>query len=599
MASSVMSETETDPESKRAQVMVEALAKAAELILLNRIFHAAELPRKSGCTHFNIEVDKVDVVRGIIEYWRRDICLPLRLLIVWRPSGGGEATLLERWDLHHAWSDCEVCSVDETSLLVNVRRLWKKLVIVLRTLYSVSVALPAARLARKAEMEYRRGTGSGSMGFAICTQADSGEWLLLNGHASAAYEPNAPLNFDYSAAAKEVNYVQLPPARCVFGTWKVTVSYLKAFCVAVSVSEASQQVPALKHVTRQETGIIREPMLTSKSPSGLSLLIANSSEPSTPWLNNDAGPSLHPDKQSSRQFLTNAYSLAESSSPLNGLMFVTPTRLNNRKTTWFADARPVSLIQNTPLNASFGYGTSDSHRSGSRSLLKGDGSKRPRASELPHYAPASAPGSTPPFASPVSNSPQNNLGNISAFSPPFAALHAQSSGAVPLTRSNGPSGSNRLDMLTCDFLDTGQSEIPSLSLLIPDRASSPWFPTGAIGDGKVNLVSLAPLADISRRPKIEVPVDLPPFAFDAPPDAPYFFHSGSTSHFAPFTNTLDGYAEKTEVLAQWCALRHTLSAFAAGNHLVVETDDPAARTILFGEGGILLGLRRISNSDGF
>ena len=37
-------------------------------------------------------------------------------------------------------------------LLAQVRALWKRIVLLLRTLYSVSLTLPAAQLARRAEL---------------------------------------------------------------------------------------------------------------------------------------------------------------------------------------------------------------------------------------------------------------------------------------------------------------------------------------------------------------------------------------------------------------------------------------------------------------
>ena len=82
--------------SKCGLVVVEALAKAAEIILLNRVLRPSELSRSQGRTRFNVEVDEVDVIRGLIEYWRRDLCLPLVILVVWRPTNGSPMTLLER-----------------------------------------------------------------------------------------------------------------------------------------------------------------------------------------------------------------------------------------------------------------------------------------------------------------------------------------------------------------------------------------------------------------------------------------------------------------------------------------------------------------------
>lgn len=88
--------------AKAVEVMVEAMAKAVEIVLLNRIMHPFDLSRSPGRTRFNVEVDEVDVVRGLIEYWRRDPGLPLVLLVVTRSPSGGPAALLERWELRYA-----------------------------------------------------------------------------------------------------------------------------------------------------------------------------------------------------------------------------------------------------------------------------------------------------------------------------------------------------------------------------------------------------------------------------------------------------------------------------------------------------------------
>lgn len=209
--------------SKCGLVVVEALAKAAEMILLSRVLRPSELSRSAGRTRFNVEVDEVDIVRGLIEYWRRDLCLPFVIFVVWRPPGDNPTQLLERWELRYTAAAPGGRLVDESAALVSVRSLWKRLVILLRTLYSVAVSLPSARLSRQAEVDSRRGgdVNHGSVGFALCTrEIDSDGWLVLNGHASPAYEATPPMHFH-----GEVKSMTLPTARCIFGSLTMRVCY--------------------------------------------------------------------------------------------------------------------------------------------------------------------------------------------------------------------------------------------------------------------------------------------------------------------------------------------------------------------------------------
>ncbi|KAJ8602469.1 hypothetical protein CTAYLR_001191 [Chrysophaeum taylorii] len=253
--------------AKCDQVMFEALAKAAEIVLLNRIHESRELGRRVGRTRFNIDIDEVDVLRGMMEYWRRDLHLPLRILIVWRPAEKSEKRrLLERWDLHFAPSERPLSGAeDEKELLAEVRSLWKRLVLLLRTLYSRSLLMPATRLAREADHARRVGRPSGSLGFAVCTrEADSDAWLLLNGHDSAAYQPNPPLEF----ADARVSKLALPVAECAFGTYSIGASYEAPPRADLGAQVAEQQV--------EEAAKLPPPDM-QRTPSALSILLSASS----------------------------------------------------------------------------------------------------------------------------------------------------------------------------------------------------------------------------------------------------------------------------------------------------------------------------------
>ena len=161
---------------------------------------------------------RAQVVRGLIEYWRRDPGLPLVLLVVTRSPSGGPAALLERWELRYAAArGGGGGGGGEAEALASVRALWRRLVVLLRTVscaartrrrasfgraavargalarpdpraprsYSIAASLPCARLARRAEVDARRargGAGTAALGFAVATrEVGGGGWLVLDG----------------------------------------------------------------------------------------------------------------------------------------------------------------------------------------------------------------------------------------------------------------------------------------------------------------------------------------------------------------------------------------------------------------------------------
>lgn len=213
--------------NKCEQVMYEALAMSAEIVLLNRILEPRDLNRRQTRTRFNINIDGVDVVRGMMEFWRRDLHLPLRILIVWRPKDNESPPwLLERWDMHFAPSEKPLTGAEEESRLVaQVKAMYKRLILLLRTLYSQSLLLPTTQVARDLDLARRKNLKTGSLRFAVCTRMhDSDAWVLLNGHDSSAYQHNPPLEFEPN---NRIGELVLPRAGCAFGTFSITASFIR------------------------------------------------------------------------------------------------------------------------------------------------------------------------------------------------------------------------------------------------------------------------------------------------------------------------------------------------------------------------------------
>jgi len=252
---------------------------------LNRIHSPSQLGRRLGRQRFNMDVDEVDVVRGMMEYWRRDLHLPLRILIVWRENNstekknilqGTKPRLLERWDIQFELASASLSGPNEEELLVQVRSVWKRVVILLRTLYSRMLLLPATALTqediyskRSARQQKNHAEKLPSIGFAVCTREnDSDAWLLLNGHESPAYQSNPPLEFTQDAKVERFFFT---PASCAFGTYSIHVHY-DASVTELFINRDSSPAPTIPSDPSSTASIKEQDM--RRSPSGLSILLA-------------------------------------------------------------------------------------------------------------------------------------------------------------------------------------------------------------------------------------------------------------------------------------------------------------------------------------
>jgi hypothetical protein len=122
----------------------EAIAKAAEIIVHARC--PLPLPEKPSSSRFNLHVPEIDQVRLSLQRWRRSLHVPLRLDIYY--EHGDRRELLERWCLEYTPSESVYFASEciNTDPIVQLRHVCKKIVIWLRTLYSMSRLLPAHRL---------------------------------------------------------------------------------------------------------------------------------------------------------------------------------------------------------------------------------------------------------------------------------------------------------------------------------------------------------------------------------------------------------------------------------------------------------------------
>jgi|Transcript_30692 hypothetical protein len=499
--------------SSSIALMVEALAKAAEIILVTRINSPSELPRVPGRTRFNMEVEEIDVVRGLIEYWRRDIGMPLRLLIVWRPSDQSAICLLERWDLQYTSSERKTY-VNQANVPASVRVLWRKFVIILRTLHSLSVTLPAARCAKFSAVQHRRGKKTGSIGFAICTkESDSERWLLLDGNASAAYEPKAPL--DFLAASGETNLIELPPARCAFGSWAVTVRYAYR-----NPSDPLRVASGLPAPMSSPANQVEAKSLAATSPSGLSILLAASKKNDQPLKRNDI------------------------SAMENSLVLQIPHRIETGGVicSTIHKSNPKPVLLNVP------FGLPHQSRSGI-----GQGVASCSAS---HGGQPVLLTSTPPFASPKSESPKKKATISSLRSPPFAKLN-NARGDTQKKVSKCAAKPRAPDSVHSTH--RSQTKISCLGLTVPDQASSPWLSVDR-GDEKCNAMATNL---ILNTPDWNLPESLPPFAFDASLAHQNLDVCSKSSAISAIVSLCTEPKSNNDGEYHWNALRFTLSSVRA------------------------------------
>lgn len=501
--------------AKAVEVMVEAMAKAVEIVLLNRIMHPFDLSRSPGRTRFNVEVDEVDVVRGLIEYWRRDPGLPLVLLVVTRSPSGGPAALLERWELRYAAArGGGGGGGGEAEALASVRALWRRLVVLLRTVYSIAASLPCARLARRAEVDARRargGAGTAALGFAVATrEVGGGGWLVLDGSGAPAYDSAPPLRFEGGAEA-----LALAPAACCFGALSATVHYARA-------PVASAPPPPPPRARTSDRAATARP----GPPSGLSLLLARAPPNADAAAANVTGPSAAP-----------RAAAAASSSSLDARAL--PGRLAPGR----RRAAPPGPRSFDPANRATPGGASPGAPTGVCDAPFGLALAARHATAAEDARTRASPpavASTPPFAS--RSPPAGGLERApaprgssrtapAAGSPPFAALAAAGRAAQPRAEPRRPRAPwvNRAapGATTPPALGGNAAAgrppraLARVSRAAPSSADDPWVARrGAVRIAAADLGdpgAPVPLAPLAHRAKVDHAADRRDRARDPPP----------------------------------------------------------------------------------
>jgi len=147
------------PRANCDQVVFEAIAKAAEIVVASRcnIESDPSSASQTGSGRFNLLVPEVKSVRNILQRWKRTMHVPLRLDVYYQHppkanNEAGERELLERWCLEYAPTTSQSHATgiyDEQYIvdpIVQLRKVCKNIVVWLRTLYCHSRLLPAQAL---------------------------------------------------------------------------------------------------------------------------------------------------------------------------------------------------------------------------------------------------------------------------------------------------------------------------------------------------------------------------------------------------------------------------------------------------------------------
>jgi hypothetical protein len=139
------------PRAKCDQVIFEAIAKAAEIIVYARSPTLHATPILSA--RFNLQVPEIPEIRQSLQHHRHSLHLPLRLDVY------ANHVLVERWSLEYLQQQSQPLFGDP---IVQLRQVCKKLVIWLRTLYCWTRMLPAFT-SRGQDLHYRLEVCEGSV----------------------------------------------------------------------------------------------------------------------------------------------------------------------------------------------------------------------------------------------------------------------------------------------------------------------------------------------------------------------------------------------------------------------------------------------------
>jgi len=137
------SSSSSGPRAKCDQVIFEAMAKAAEVIVNSR----RPSPYSSNLSaRFNLCVPEIAEVRQALQHHRQSLHLPLRLEVRYKNQ-----QLVERWSLEYTLQKTQPLYGDS---IAQLRHVCKKIVIWLRTLYCWTRMLPSFAL-RGSDLFYR------------------------------------------------------------------------------------------------------------------------------------------------------------------------------------------------------------------------------------------------------------------------------------------------------------------------------------------------------------------------------------------------------------------------------------------------------------
>ena len=149
---------ENGPRAKCDQVVFEAIAKAAEIVVGSRCW-IENVPGSSSSSRFNITVPEVQGVRSILQRWKRALHVPLRLDVYYQHEESSKRELLERWCLEYAPKTTYSFQHSSSDPIVQLRQVCKQIVIWLRTLYGWSRMLPAQALRTRKTVQANNNIG--------------------------------------------------------------------------------------------------------------------------------------------------------------------------------------------------------------------------------------------------------------------------------------------------------------------------------------------------------------------------------------------------------------------------------------------------------
>eukprot|EP00887_Chlorella_sp_A99_P005492 scaffold1.g5492.t1 len=229
-------------------IIAEAYLKCANIVLASRLpalqparVDAAEASKRRAW--FNIEVPEDAGAASTLQRWRKDVGLPLVLEVFLQPWGardplpGGEQaarveTLLERWVLHyHPMLPESPTTLSRSQLLrLNPSSVYKRLVIMLRSLYSYVCLLPAYRMYRACK---RQRSASFGIGYRLHS--------TLPGRAAGA----AP-------GMRRLQHFAFAPVDTPYGQFRASVDYQPAS--TVTILEQTTSPPPLPQIIADYVG---------------------------------------------------------------------------------------------------------------------------------------------------------------------------------------------------------------------------------------------------------------------------------------------------------------------------------------------------------